>query len=93
MSGHRKWRKPEGERELELRLQMVQYVEGYILACEDVLRDLDAMETMPREINSRSFAEEIRAKVQDSRRQARQSLRLWKGLSTDEPEGVNTQTD
>lgn len=71
---------------MELRLQQIQYVEGYILACNDVLRDLG--EVAPDQL-ALSDAEwlmvmRIRSKVTDSLRQARSSLRLWKGLDTDE---------
>lgn len=91
--GHKRWIPPTGEREQELREQMVQYVEGYILACEDVLRDIgDIMLTSanankPEVLN---VVQRINVEVQDSLRQARQSLRLWKGTSTDEQKASDT---
>lgn len=81
---------------MELRLQMVQYVEGYILACEDVLRDIDEIVATSASANNKealSIVQRIAVKVQESRTQARTSLRLWKGLTTNEQEAANTQTD
>lgn len=85
MSDHHEWvpipdtRTPE-ER-ARIRGEMVQYVEGYILACNDVLEDL-------REIQAGGTPctvtmGQIRDKVQKSLREARASLRMWKG--TDDP--------
>lgn len=85
---HKEWPRPEGLRDYE-RQEMIQYVEGYILALNDVLQDL--AEVHAPNLTPEGVKAAIRAKIQDSLRQARASLRLWKG--TDEQTSTGTTTN
>ena len=77
---HKKWVPVTGERETALRQEMIQYVEGYILACNDVLEDLDEVLSIHDTEEMVFFAGQIRRRIQDGLRQARKSLRQWKEL-------------
>ena len=74
---------------------MVQYVEGYILACNDVLEDLHEIAPDQQALSDVEWLMicRIRHKVQSSLRHARRSLRLWKGLDANEQSSTDSTPD
>ncbi len=58
---------------------MARYVEGYILACEDVLSDLTEIMSGGDQSVGR-VAEKIEHAVKKSLREARNTLEMWNGI-------------
>lgn len=96
MTDHVKWTLGKDEAaKARLRDLMVAYTEGYILALNDVRRDLDEIDLKLRVFDSDDAAHlrrEIQAKVSVSLKEARASLRMWRGQQ-DEQTGSDAASD
>jgi len=71
MSGHSRWERPETMK-LPIDEHMVQYVQGYIMAMEDVLRDLDRFRTECE--SDADIIESLEKETEESRDNARRTL-------------------
>lgn len=79
MSGHSRWERPELMK-LPMDEYMAQYVQGYIMAMEDVLRDIenmqyDAEEADPEYVAGHGAAlDSLKRQAEESRESARRTL-------------------
>lgn len=72
MSGHRNWHEISGSLEPEMKPDprtTVAYVQGYILACEDILKDYEEMDPDMDDLDQL-----LASKVQESLDSARRTL-------------------
>jgi len=87
MSGHSRWSRIKDQRELSETLggsvavdNMIQFVQGYILAMEDVLRDIENMQYDAAEAGAEYFngygdaLDSLKRQAEESRDSARRTL-------------------
>jgi hypothetical protein len=73
MSGHKKWETIIGDMRNKLRPETIAYVQGYILAMEDVLKDIGD------EQNDDGAFDLIILKIEESIEQAKRTLEVLNG--------------
>jgi hypothetical protein len=78
MSGHSRWANPETMK-LPIDEHMVQYVQGYIMAMEDILQDIEnasrsSDSTRDYEMGHRHALEDLKRQTEESRESARRTL-------------------